>query len=235
MMNFRVIKEGLITLLGNEAAGRYVTLGYQKQGQRAEELLDDNRNIQVYYSSGELPKSKSSLNGPMQHDITFNIDCMVSKRAQVDLSAIENPAATPAEKAVALAAMRPAGRLADDSLDELFDIVYQVLMDAENLDLSLDFEIANRWIERITKDSPIPAGEYCVLTGIIQLTCSIDEQVSGIEPVVATDGIHMDLLVNDELQSQAGVTNEFDFIIDDETGDLLIDDDTGDYLVDGGA
>ena len=234
MMNFRTIKQGLIDLLGAEASGRYVTLGYQKQSQRAEELLDSKRNVQVYYASGVFPKSKSSTNGPTQHDITFNIDCMVSKRAEVDLAVLENPAATENDKAIALTALRSAGALADYSLDELFDIIYQVLMDAENLDLGLDFNIASRWVGRIDKDSPIPAGEYCVLTGILQLECSIDEQVSGLEPVVATDGIHADYLVNDEAAAQMAVANEFTFLVDETSGDFLVDSETGDYLIDGG-
>jgi hypothetical protein len=233
MMNFRTIRDALVTLLGSEAAGRFVTIGYQKQGQAASELLDSDRNVQVYYSAGLFPESKSSTNGPTQHDMTFNLDCMVSKRAEVDLSVLENPASTDLQRATALAATRTASDLANQSLDELFDIVYQIIMDARNLDLGLPDNVASRWVPSIAKDPPIPAGEYCVLTGILQLTCSMDEQVEGLTPEVATDGIDTDYLINDELEAQAGVINEHTFLVDDETGDLLVDDETGDYLIEG--
>lgn len=205
MMNFRTIKDGLITLLGNEAAGRFIVLGYQKQSQRAEELLNNKRNVQVYYARGEFPKSKASTNGPIQHDMTFNIDCMVSKSAEVDLTPLENPAATPLQKATALAASRSASQLADDSMDELFEIIDQIIMDARNIDLGLDFKIASRWIGRMDKDSPLPNGEYVVLTGIMQLTCSIDEQVLGLTPALATGGIDCEIPIQEEEQAQAGI------------------------------
>lgn len=235
MMNFRTIKAALITLLGDEAAGRYQVFGYQRQGQAAEELGDESRNVQVYYAEGDFPKSKSSINGPTQHDITFNIDCLVSKQAEVDLSALNNPASTPAEKAAALLAMRPAGHLADESLDELFDIIYQVVMDARNQDLGLDpgMAIASRWVDRMSKDSPIPAGDRCVLTGIIRLTLSIDEQLGGLEPVLATDGIDTDIIHKDEFEAQMGVINAFTFLVDDDSGDFLVDDESGDYVIEG--
>jgi hypothetical protein len=114
------------------------------------------------------------------HNITMAIDLTVSKAAEGDLSTITNPASTPAQVAAALAVFQEASALADDSLDELIEIVYQIIMDGRNVDLQLPSgTISNRWIDQVRKDDPIPRGEYVILTGSMQLTCGASEAVPG--------------------------------------------------------
>jgi len=184
-MNFRLIKASVVNLLGTAAAGRYRTIGFQKPGQGAAEVKDNNRSVQVYYSSGDFPKSAGNPSGPTTHEITINFDLTVSAPARVDLSVIQNPASTPAQIQSALAALQEAANLADDSIDELADNIYQEIMDARNIDLGLARPVASRWIGNINKDDPLPRGKLVVLTGTMQLTCKIDEQVSGETPVSA--------------------------------------------------
>jgi hypothetical protein len=206
-MNFRTVKTAIVNLLGVSAAGRYRTIGYQKQAESAEGILDSNRTVQVFYSEGKFPKSAGSLNGPVAHEVTILIQLAVAKSAGCDLSVIEDENSTPAQIAAAIAAMQPAAELADESLDELVDVVYQVLMDAA-IDLSLIAPISNKWIESIRKDQPLPRGDLVVLTGEMMLTFRVTEELTG---AALTPGQSIDTEV------------EFD---EDETGKAGVDVDT---------
>jgi hypothetical protein len=186
-MNFRTIKASLISILGAAAAGRYRTIGYQQQGQSADENLSTNRSVQVFYQSGEFDKSGGAISGPVMHDPTFAIQMTVAEAAKADLATINNAGSTPAQIAAALAAMQNAESLADDSMDELIDIIYNVIMDAENVDLGLNAgDVADRWIGSAQKNEPLRRGELVVLTAAMQLTCACDEEVTGDSGIAGT-------------------------------------------------
>lgn len=181
-MIFRTLKDSIITILGAAEASRYQTIGFQRQVKSADEVLDLNRFVQVFYDSGNFPKSGGSISGPVSHLMTFNIEFTISKSVEGDLSSATNESASAASRSTAILAFQEASKLADDSMDELFDIIYQVLMDARNIDLGLTAGIiADRWIDQFQKDKPIPQGEYVILTGSCQLTCRTSEAVVGDE------------------------------------------------------
>ena len=191
MMNFRNIKTALVTLLGNEAAGRYRTIGYQKQGQDADKVKDSNRTVQVYYSRARFPQSAGGISGPVKHNMTFRLDLMVSSAAKGDLATLKNPTATPAQIQTALNGFQQAAELADNSMSELIDILYQVIMDAEHVDLDqATYLVSSRWVDDVEVDEPLPRGQVVVLTGSMQFTCSMDEQVSGDPGVAGVEPIH---------------------------------------------
>jgi hypothetical protein len=180
MMNFRKVKTSIENILIKAENNRYVTVGFQRQSKSAIESLDFSRMVQVYYSSGDFDKSAGRLNGPVQHDVTFNIDLTVSKAAEGDMSAIINPSATQQDIIDALANFSEASQLTDESIDQLINIIYQELMDAENYDLGMDVGIvSNRWINRIQKNDPLPQGEYVTITASMQLMCRMVEIVEG--------------------------------------------------------
>ena len=181
MMNFRVIKASIINnVLGPAEAGRYRTIGYQKQTTDVEDVLDNDRSVQLFYSSSDFPKKGSGLQGPFKHEISYRLELAVSKEAVVDLAVLNNPVSTPAERAAVLNALQEAGDLADESFDELVDIIYQVFMDADNLELGLDIGVAaDRWIGQVRKDEPEPTGELVLLTGTMVLTCAASEEAAG--------------------------------------------------------
>lgn len=187
MMTFRALKTSIIdNILGPAEAGQFVTIGFQRQAKAAEEVLDSLRTVQVYYSSGDFNKSAGRINGPSQHDITFRIDLAVSKAAEGDLSVINNPESTQPQVEAAILAFQEAADLADQSIDELIEIVYQILMDAENIGLGLaDGIVSNRWVDNIQKDNPLPRGEYAVLTASMILTCRVAEAITGIAGTAA--------------------------------------------------
>jgi hypothetical protein len=206
-MAFRTVAAALNTLLANEAAGRYRVVGFQQQGVSADEIEDSDRVVQAYYESGDFPKSAGSVTGSRDHTAKFSLDLMVSAGASVDLSVIDNPASTPAQISTALAAQTDAGKRANDSWDELADIVYQEVSNATQRDLGLAFKIGTPWIESIQKDSVLPRGEFVTLTGVINYTCRLEEAIEGETPVAAPDGVDTILVVYSD-QTGATVDND---------------------------
>lgn len=188
MMNFRLIKDNLINkILGPAANYRYRVVGFQSQAKSAEEVLDCDREVKVYYSSSEFPKSGGRASGPVQNDVTYRVELTVSKGAEVDLSVINDPSATAANLAIAIAEFGTASELADNSIDELFEIVYQILMDARNIDIGFDKGVvANRWVSRMQKNESVPLGEYLILTGSIDFQLRTSEVLKGDTGTLAT-------------------------------------------------
>jgi hypothetical protein len=194
------VKDAIIDLLAVKAAGRYRTIGHQKQEQSAKEVKDSNRSVQVYFSNGDFPKSGGSLTGPFKFDITYRIDLTVAKAAVGDLAVIQNPASTPAQLATALSNIQEATALADESLDELYEIVFQILEDAEQVEFGLELgTVSNRWISNLDKHEPTERGSLVVLTGIMQLTCSVVEYVIGDQGVDIDDPYYdVEVISNDQ-------------------------------------
>lgn len=207
-MNFRVITSALTSLLGDSATGRYRVIGHQQQSQNAEEIKDNLRRVQCYYSNGSFPKSSGRLTGNTQHQLTFNIDLSVASAAKADLSVINNPASTELQIAAALAAMKNAESQADLQFDELAEIVYQILMDGRNFDLGLGKGvISNRWIESIQKDDTQPYGNLVTLTGRLLYTCQTSESITGDAGVIMIEGIGTVLdIVRDDVEKTGVVT-----------------------------
>lgn len=187
-MNFETLQSNLVGILSAAAAGRFRVVGYQTKTEDAEETLNNNRLVRVYYNEGQFPKDKGGLVGPIMHDATYTIELMVTKSAKVDLATLDNPASTQLQLQTALANVKLAENLADQSWDELAGIVYQILMDGTNLDLGMPVGvIANRWLDNPRKDQPggidvargIIGGQLITITGSMQLTCTLEEDITG--------------------------------------------------------
>jgi hypothetical protein len=208
-MNFILLKASIVTLLGDNAAGRFVTIGYQKQAQAAAAIENELRTVQVFYKRGEYPKSAGSLSGPVAHDMNFGIYMAVSRACEGDLAALENPSSTPAEKQAALLALRTGEDLVDGSIDELHDHVFQILMDARNQDLGLEpVRVGNRWVEGYEKDDILRNGELVQITGSMPLSARMEEDVPG-ETGTDLETIDMGLQHSDDVAEVpiAGVIN----------------------------
>jgi len=175
-MYFRTISAGIVSLLGAAASGQYRVVGYQEQDVASDEIRNTERLVQVRYKRGEFPRSGSGR-GPIAHHMDFEIMLTVSSAAGVDLTILENPASTPTQIATALAASESASKRVNDSMDELFDLVYQVLMSGPNIDLGLGFRIGSRWVPDFEKGDVYNRGEHAVLTGMLRVSCQIDESV----------------------------------------------------------
>lgn len=180
-MIFETVKASIINnILGPAEAGRFQTIGFQRQSKNADEVLDDLRMVQVYFSRGTFSKRGGRNTGPVQHDAVYRVELTVGKAAEGDLATLDNPSATPSQLATALAAFSEASALADASFDELVGIVYQILMDGLNYDLGVTkYTVSSRWIDDIQKDTPNPRGGLIVLTGSMDLSCRMAEQITG--------------------------------------------------------
>lgn len=191
-MKFREVKAAITTILGDAEAGRYRTIGYQRQGKSASEILGTKRFAQVYYAQGDFPKASGSINGPVVHEATYRVELSVAASGLMDLATLNDAGATPAQRATALANAKETVERADESLDELWDIVYQVLMDARNIDMGLSTgAIADRWLDGFKKDAPLAEGQFAVLTGSAILTMRMAEQIEG-DAGVAPDPVEME-------------------------------------------
>ena len=211
-MNFETIKANIVTILGAGAAGRYRTIGNQQQRDSAKLNVDDSRSVQVFYSAGTFPKSGASLRGPIRHEMTFRIELVASKAATVDVATLESSTSTAAQKATALAALQNAASLADDSLDDLFSVAYNVLMDNSDLDLGPGIVVSSRWVGGFRKDAPHPRGDLVTMVGSADFTCSYFEELSGDEAlnvdehgVIQPTTIDVDVVNDDVTETKQGV------------------------------
>jgi hypothetical protein len=178
MMNFRLIKDGVVELLASSAGTppRYTVVGHRR-GYAADELTRNRRTVEVYYSNGSFPKSSSSLSGPYRHDVEFSVTLMVCQSAEGNLAALNAQDSRDIVKA--LAGYQTAVQLADTRLDEFIDMIFNVLMAADSIDLGMDRTLSSRWIAQIRKNQPTNQGEYVILTATMNLTVSVEEEVTG--------------------------------------------------------
>ncbi len=77
-------------------------------------------------------------------------------------------------------------------MDELIEFVFQIIMDARNKQLQLDengsgIEIGERILKTDRKDDPLPRGELVILTGSMDLTVKMVEQVLGLTGLAGDD------------------------------------------------
>ncbi len=212
-MNFEIIKANIITILGAGAAGRYRTVGYEPQGSSAAINENLDRSVQVFYASGNFPKSGASLHGPIKHDMTFRVELIASKAATVDLATLESDLSTNAQRAVALAALQKAAFLADASVDGLLAVVFNVLMDNSDLDLGPGIVASSRWFTGFQKDAPHPRGSLVTVTGSSTFTCNYPETLSGVEAlnvdsegVIQPTTIDVDVINDDDDATKQGAT-----------------------------
>lgn len=208
MMLFRQVKKSITdNVLGPAENGRYQTIGFQRQTNDAEDSLDNLRHVQVFWSSSDFPKRGSGLQGPFKNEASYRIELSAAKEASIDLEVLNDDLATAEEKATALASFQEAADLVDDSFDELVDIIFQVIMDARNIDLGMPKGVAaDRWLSQAKKDDPIPAGELAMLTGSMVLTCSVSEAAPGDPGVSGIKTISTIVDIEGDDVEKAGVT-----------------------------
>jgi hypothetical protein len=209
MMNFRTVKTKIEQILTAVAGDSFQVVGYQKQAIAASEILDNLRTVQVFYSNSDFPKSADIMGSDIKNDAVFRIELSVSKSAKADLSVLDDPNATNSQRAAALANYQNASNAADESFDELVDLVYQILMDPVNYELGLSVgTVTNRWINQVQKDQVIPSGEYVVLTGMLSYEIRINESTNS--PILPADATIFDTTVDidgDDIEKTGVITD----------------------------
>jgi hypothetical protein len=180
MKNFRKVKRQIIKLLGDAADGRWQVIGYQNQTKATGQVQNNDRMIQVFFTDGNFPKNSGRMRGPKTHDITIEIDLSASAAAKGDITVLNNSNATAEQKAIALAGIKDAAEVADESIDDLIEYIFDLIMDARNEDLGLDIGvITNRWVDSIKKDTILERGDLIIRTAMIKYSCRVVETVPG--------------------------------------------------------
>ena len=187
-MQFQTVKTALAALLAANAASLgYSIVGYQAQSHGAEEIANYQRHVEVYYGSGTFPRDKSSIVGPFAHEVTYKVSLIISGTARADLSVLESPTATDAQRASALEASLAAADFADRLWDDLAAKVWNLLMMPANRSLGLDTGVvSDRYISNLKKNSPSRQGSFVILDGTMDYTCRVIETPTGETPVPGT-------------------------------------------------
>ena len=182
-----VVKSAILALLAANSGAHFTVEGYQRQSHAAEEIAGQLRHVTVYYRSGAFDKAKSGwVAGPFKHAMTFAVELVLAAASTTDLSALTSPSASAQARMTALSASLTAAANADALWDELSGLVWNILVDPVNMQLGLTSPvIADRWISNIQKSSPPPQGEFVLISGTMDYTCTVVEQVVGATPVTA--------------------------------------------------
>lgn len=187
MMNFEIIKQNLITILGDDAAGNFKVVGYQQQNKDASEVAGNSRRVQVFSQESDIPEGRSGLTGPFDTETTYAVELTVSAKAKADLATINNPGSTAEQITAAMVALEIPAGIVDAQFDELLRLVMQILLDGKNVDIGTakPFPVSGRWIPKWKKDQLKEQGDHVALTGRIFYRCLITEQVGGLVGIPA--------------------------------------------------
>lgn len=211
-MNFQSVRDAVVNVLGADSAqlpseNQFRVVGYQRQAISAKRALQSS--VQIYYSSGELPKGSSSFIGAdVRHNVTFRIDFTVAGKAKGDLAALQN-ATTPAQKMAALQSFQEASFEIDERLDQLWSDVWNILMDAKNETFGLPVgACSSRWVGAFTKNDVSDKGEIVTISASSALTLTVNESVLG---VTGTPGEEFDVTlnnINNDVEQRTGAAGE---------------------------
>ena len=213
-MLFEIAEQSIIdNVLGPAEAGRFVTIGGQRQRESAE-AIDSERKVMVFYNEGNFPKSGGASYGDVKHDMTFDVVLVEATPAKADLSVLNDENASAESKATALRQMAAPSIEANQNMNAFIRIIWQILMDARNEQMGMvppDNRpnlklVSSRWVNNISKDDPVPEGEFVVLTASMRLTFTVSEDITGDDlPVTPQAGAVFDgdiILDGDDVAKQ---------------------------------
>ncbi len=132
----------------------------------------------------------------MDHKVDVSVELLTACPAAVDLTVLDNPAATSVQIAAALAASQKATARADDDFDEFFETVYGLLMANDQLDLGHPGEVGGRWVSDWKKGSPLNRGENIIIPGSINFSFRVAEDLLGSTPTVPTADEAVSIAIN---------------------------------------
>ena len=204
-MKYIAVKNALQQLLIDNANGQFQVVGAQKQEKSAEEFKGTSRMVEVYFKRGNFPKIKGRYLGPVTNEAEFAIEFTVSAPSRGDLSVLDDPEASVASKQAALAGVKEASFEADNEIDELISIVWDILMGAENEDLGLTGIVSSRWVDEAVKNDPNPRGSLVVLNGAMPYSCNVLETPPGETPL-DSEGISLENDINEDDNQKAGIS-----------------------------
>lgn len=168
-----------ISLLGNQAAGRFQVIGYQRQ-KKATETNIDLPLVQCWINSADWDESRSPRNGPHEWNIRIEIQFTISQPSIVDIATLQNPASTQAERQTALINLVESSQNAANYLYSSWGAVSEILEDARNKDLGLPTNaISDKMYSNFQQDQLPPRGGLAVLTATSFLEFRVKEAQLG--------------------------------------------------------
>lgn len=184
MMYFRQIKTALEQLLIDKAAGRYRVQGYQIQTRSPEEVEGNNRLVVITYDQGDFPGQGYRSGGSVDHQASYRVALYVSSGSIADIQEITNAENTNGQRQTSLSVTIPGHKIIDDSIDELFEIVFQVILDREDTDLGLGSEAFDKLIiSQYQKDDPFEMGGKACISASFQIQAKLNEEITGADPI----------------------------------------------------
>ena len=204
-MKFEGVRNSLETLLLNgSTAGDYRVIGYQKTAEDAENGIGDKRFVTCYYSNGDFPKSSGvEAGGPIDHDMSFQVELTVTQPAKGDASSLTS-ASTAAQRLSALTGFKDACRLADRELDDFYSVIWNLIMDSRNRDLGYSENLGSRWIGSFQKGEPIDMQKFVTISGVLSLTAMIDEIPAG-DPGLTGEDVAVNFGINEDPVQATGL------------------------------
>ncbi|MFP3041888.1 hypothetical protein LQZ19_08705 [Treponema primitia] len=175
------VKNALENLLIDKSQGKYFVVGVRNRKTDAKKVWEVPQ-VTVYYQSGAFPKDHSSIAGPYQHSATIKIELLLGAVATVDLATLKSPTASPADIAAALANSTNATAEVDAKADELLSLLFDIIMQAGNRTLGLDYNPA-RWITAMQKYPPQTQGEIVLMPASMTMTYEVPEYTTSEEGV----------------------------------------------------
>jgi hypothetical protein len=183
MKNFIIVQDAIIhNVLGPAEENIYNLLGYQSPKRASGEVDTTGVIVQCYYLRSSFPKNKGSEHGPVTNEVTYQVDITVNSEAKADVSVIDDPLKTDAEKGRAIENAVESGLLADSLLNKVIAYVYDVLMATKNFHFGLSESqspIGSRWVQRVEKDRPRDGGEQITLSASVEFIVSMAEDIPG--------------------------------------------------------
>jgi hypothetical protein len=191
MMNFRTIRDNIISILDTASGTSFVVTQGQKQREGSTDI-NNKKKVSVFFIRNDFKEDTGSVNGTVQSEPTYQIELKVSAKGKAtDLTDPTTLSSAEIE--------------ADNLIDEFFDEIYQILMHADNLDLGMPIGVVNnRYIKSLEKGEPNPSGEKVILVGRADLTLKTTETVGSTGEVVGTTILN-DMTINEDDVQKTGI------------------------------
>lgn len=206
----------IVALLDAQAAGRFQVIGFQRQTKPAETRID-NVLVQCWIESADVDWSRSTRNGPKEHEVSVKIQFTVAQPASGDAATLLDPNASDVARAAALANLTAADQQTSGALYAAWSAVFEILDDARNQTFGLPKgAISDKSFSNFRQDEPPSRGGVAVNTATATLDFRVKEDQLGEagyapDPVIydnTLQGAGFDEVVDDT--SQAGTLTEVD-------------------------
>lgn len=196
-MQFHLVVQALIDLLQAAAAVEaFEVLPYPGRATDIAVFNGVGRTVRVYLEEADILQSNRK-GGPYDHNLTIALELSAAETVGIDLDVIEDPEATDGERQAALQAADDANLLVNQSIDQLYELVFQIVLDNRNRNMGLS-TVSNLWLEGFKKGAPAPTGAFVFNSAKVTVRCTVSEHVVGVDPLAAADDVvAVDINTND--------------------------------------